>query len=171
VGFSWAGPARCDMCHTAPGRPGIPRPGITPGAPGLTAQFITNFTGRGIRWGGDPRRIAAPISVLAWCSQGRLHVPGRSGRGPLACLLAVSVRPGVAFASLSGERLRQRSAAEGEAVDRLGGHLTFFLRPAGEFGEAGSAAQLAGQHPPGGQRADDPRDVDRGMPVVVELCK
>ena len=81
---------------------------------------------------------------------------------PAAALEQVVARVRVA---VEGAHVVQ--AAEDEAVDRLGGQVAFVLRPAGEFGEADSAGELAGHHPAGGQPVDDPGDGDSGVAVVV----
>jgi hypothetical protein len=83
-------------------------------------------------------------------------------RDPAAAVEQVVARVRVA---VEGADLIQ--AAEDEAVDRFGGQVAFLLGPAGEFGEAGPAGQLAGHHLAGGQLADDPGDMDGGMAVVA----
>jgi hypothetical protein len=53
--------------------------------------------------------------------------------------LAAGMEQVVARVRVAVERADFVKAAEDETVDRLGGQIPFALRPAGEFGETGSA--------------------------------
>ena len=81
--------------------------------------------------------------------------------------LAAAVEQVVARVRVAVEGAHLVQAAEDEAVDGLGGQVAFVLGPAGEFGEAGAAGQLAGDHPAGGQLVDDRGDADGGVAVVA----